>query len=199
MSRRTYPRLRTPRLVLRAFTRADSDTVTRLAGEREIAVNTLNIPHPYEQRHAIEWIDSHAGQLHRHEAATFAVTRSSDGILLGAAGLILDAEHRSGELGYWIGRPYWGQGFATEAARAVVEWGFDELDLHRVHASHFPRNPASGNVLRKLGMRSEGRLREHVLKWGEFLDIEMYGVLREEFARTNSGSPGIVVERPDER
>ena len=199
MSRRTYPRLRTPRLVLRAFTRADIDTVTRLAGDREIAVNTLNIPHPYKHRHAIEWIDSHVGQLHRYEAATFAVTRSSDQVVMGAAGLILDAEHRSGELGYWIGTPYWGQGFATEAARAVVEWGFEELDLHRVHASHFPRNPASGNVLRKLGMRNEGRLREHVLKWGEFLDIEMYGLLREEFARTRSGSPRIVVERPDER
>ena len=174
------PELRTERLLLRAFGPADAPLVPTLAGERDIALNTLNLPHPYERRHAEEWIAAHAGQLERREAVTFAITLAADRQLVGAMGLILDNGHRRAELGYWIGKPYWGNGYATEAGRAILRWAFDALDLHRVHASHFPRNPASGRVLRKLGMRHEGRLREHVRKWGEYLDLEKYGLLRHE-------------------
>ena len=175
------PELRTERLVLRGFTMADAPQVATLAGDREVALNTLNIPHPYEVAEAESWIESQPGQFRRREAATYAVTLASNAGVIGAVGLILDAANRSAELGYWIGRPYWGRGYATEAARAVVAWGFGELALHRIHASHFPRNPASGRVLEKLGMRHEGRLREHVYKWDEFLDLERFGLLRREW------------------
>ena len=174
------PELTTDRLRLRPFDRTDADAVSTLAGDKEVARNTLNIPHPYDREHAEEWIASHAGQFARRESVTFAITRAADGELLGAVGLILDTENDLAELGYWIGREHWGQGFATEAARAVVRWAFDALELHRIHASHFPRNAASGRVLEKIGMRHEGRLREHVKKWGEYLDLERYGVLRGE-------------------
>lgn len=175
------PELTTERLLLRGFRRSDVDALLLLAGERDIALNTLNIPHPYERHHAIDWIVSHPGQYDRRESVTYAVTLKEDGTLVGAAGLIVDAANETAELGYWIGKPYWGRGYASEAGRAVVAWGFAHLELHRVHASHFPRNPASGAVLRKIGMRHEGTLREHVKKWGEHLDLERYGVLRHEF------------------
>lgn len=175
------PELVTERLVLRPFRASDADRVTELAGVREIALNTLNVPHPYERRHAEEWIASHHGQYERRESVTYAVTLREDGLLVGAVGLIVDAANEVAELGYWVGKPYWGQGYASEAARALMGWGFAHLGLHRVHASHFPRNPASGAVLRRLGMRHEGRLREHVKKWGEHLDLERYGILRREF------------------
>jgi ribosomal-protein-alanine N-acetyltransferase len=99
---------------------------------------------------------------------------------VGAVGLILAPAHDRAELGYWIGAPYWGRGYATEASRAVVRWGFEGLGLRRIHASHFPRNPASGRVLEKLGMRHEGTLRQHVKKWDEYLDLESYGLLADE-------------------
>lgn len=175
------PDLETERLLLRAFRPADAPRVTALAGEREIALNTLNIPHPYERHHAEEWIASHPGQLERRESATYAITRREDQQVVGAVGLILDPANEVAELGYWVGKPYWGRGYAAEAGRAVVEWGFRSLGLHRIHASHFPRNPASGAVLRKIGMTREGCLREHVKKWGEHLDLERYGILRREF------------------
>lgn len=185
--------IRTERLVLRGFRLADAPAVRALAGDVEVARNTLNIPHPYGAEDARAWIASHPDQLKRCEAVTFAVTvgsaegsaeRSAEGSaeeLAGAVGLILDPDHVRAELGYWIGRPYWDRGYATEAARAVVAWGFGTLELHRIHATHFPRNPASGAVLRKIGMRHEGALRQHVRKWDEFLDLELYGVLRTEF------------------
>jgi len=79
---------------------------------------------------------------------------------------MIEADHRRAELGYWIGVPYWGKGYATEAARSVVNYGFSTLELHRIFASHVPANPASGRVLTKIGMRHEGRLLGHILKWG---------------------------------
>jgi RimJ/RimL family protein N-acetyltransferase len=169
--------------VLRPFRSTDVAAVLALANDPDIARNTINIPHPYEREAAEAWIGSQPAQWDRRKAVTFAVTDRESGQLLGAVGLILeDADHRA-ELGYWIGRPYWGRGFATEAAGAVIAWGFPALDLHRIHATHFPRNPASGSVLRKLGMSYEGRLREHVRKGDEYLDLECYALLRSELDR----------------
>lgn len=176
------PDLTTERLRLRPFRITDAGAVSTLAGDEAIARNTLNIPHPYSREDAEEWIRGHPGQFDRRDAVAYAVTLASDGTLVGAVGLILDEANDSAELGYWIARDQWGQGFATEAARAVVAWAFDTLELHRIHASHFPRNPASGRVLEKLGMRHEGRLREHVKKWGDYLDLERFGLLRDELA-----------------
>jgi ribosomal-protein-alanine N-acetyltransferase len=170
--------LETERLVMRAFRLADVEAVSGLANDEAVARNTLNIPYPYARDDAVAWITSHADQLERREAVTYAVTERGLDRVVGAVGLILELEHERAELGYWLGRPYWGRGYATEAARAVVRWGFEAFDLHRIHASHFPRNPASGRVLVKVGMSREGRLREHVVKWGEHLDLVRYGMLR---------------------
>ncbi len=90
---------------------------------------------------------------------------------------MIESDHRHAELGYWIGVPYWGNGYATEAATAMVKYGFGTLGLHRIFAGHFTNNPASAGVLRKIGMRHEGCQRAHILKWGKFLDLEMYGML----------------------
>jgi [ribosomal protein S5]-alanine N-acetyltransferase len=86
-------------------------------------------------------------------------------------------------MGYWIGVPYWGRGYCTEAAGALLAHAFGPLGLHRVHATHLTRNPASGRVMQKLGMRHEGRMREHFLKWGVFEDVERYGILDREWPR----------------
>ena len=115
----------------------------------------------------------------RGEQAVFAITRKEDGRLLGAIGLRIEAEDQRAELGYWVGKPYWGQGFCTEAARATVDFGFQRLGLHRIQACHFARNIASGRVLQKIGMAREGRLRQHTRKWDAFEDIEIYGIIAE--------------------
>jgi RimJ/RimL family protein N-acetyltransferase len=93
----------------------------------------------------------------------------------------LDKQQNHAELGYWIGVPYWGCGYATEAARAMIQYGFDVLKLNRIQASHFANNPQSGRVLRKIGMQHEGCLRQHYLKWGEYVDSKVYGILRSEY------------------
>lgn len=174
------PVLSTPRLILRRFALADAPDVQRLAGERDIARYTLSIPHPYVDGMAEQWIGSHEQRLSSGEAAAFAITLRSGGLLIGAIGLEINQEHHRAELGYWIGKPYWGQGYCTEAARAVVRFAFEDLRLNRVHASHFSNNPASGRVMQKVGMWHEASLRQHIHKWGKYEDLEIYALLKDD-------------------
>jgi RimJ/RimL family protein N-acetyltransferase len=174
--------LDTARFLLRPFTLADADDVTRIVSDRELAATTLNIPHPYEAGMAAAWIATHADGLHRQSPVVFAVTRRDGDELVGAIGLSLEPEHHRAELGYWVARAAWGQGVCTEAARAVLQYGFGVLGLERIFAHHFAGNPASGRVMQKLGMRHEGTLRGHIVKWGRREDVECYGILREEFS-----------------
>jgi len=176
----SQPCLTTARLVLRPFAACDAAQLQKLAGQREIAATTLNIPHPYEDGMAEAWIATHSIQWEAQRAAIFAITEQTEG-LVGAIALRLEPEHRRAELGYWIGVPFWGRGYATEAARAIIAFGFEQLGLNRIHASHLTRNPASGRVMLKAGMRFEGCHRQHFLKWGQFEDIAKFAILRAEF------------------
>ena len=171
------PTLRTARLVLRPFTLADAPRVQQLAGAREVALNTLMIPHPYPDGAAEEWIRSHEAKL-AEGAINFAI---DDGALVGAIALTVKRDDEVAEIGYWLGVPFWGRGYTTEAAAEVVRYGFEELNLNKIYAAYFVRNPASGAILRKLGMRYEGTLRQQHKKWGEYIDVEFYGILRNEY------------------
>ncbi|HEX2094744.1 MAG TPA: GNAT family N-acetyltransferase [Longimicrobiaceae bacterium] len=177
---REQPALLTARLLLRPFTPEDAPAVARLLNEPEIAANTLTIPYPYEERNAVDWIGTHRPGWERGELASFAIVLRESGELTGAIGLAVNAHHRNAELGYWVGKPFWGKGICSEATRAVVEFGLRELGLNRVHAHHFTRNPASGRVMQKIGMRYEGRLRQHIRKGDVFEDLDAYGILRED-------------------
>jgi [ribosomal protein S5]-alanine N-acetyltransferase len=166
----------TKRLILRPFAETDTEDVVRLAGAREIAATTLRIPHPYSRADAEQFIAARVRKNDEGTGAVFAITQQG-GELCGACGLELDPVHQHAEIGYWIGVPYWGHGFATEAASILIDYGFTHLELHRIFAAHFVNNPASGRVLQKVGMTYEGRLRSHYLKWGKFYDAECYGML----------------------
>jgi RimJ/RimL family protein N-acetyltransferase len=174
---KTQPALETARLILRPFTLADAPMVQQLAGAPAIAAVTSNIPHPYEDGMAEAWIGTHAATFAAGRGAVFAITRRENGQLCGCIGLTIERQHANAEMGYWIGMPFWGRGYCTEAARAVLDYAFEELKLHRVHASHFARNPASGRVMQKIGMTREGCLRQHIRKGEGFEDLEKYGIL----------------------
>lgn len=160
---------------------SDAPRIRRLAGDRAIAENTLVIPHPYETGMAEHWIQEQRRRYRHGRGVSFAIVPKRGRLLVGVLGLALAREHSRAELGYWIGKPYWNRGYATEAARAVLRYGFEVLRLNRIHAFHFARNPASGRVLEKIGMSREGTRRQHILKWGTFEDCVEYGILRSEF------------------
>lgn len=171
------PTLETRRLVLRPFDPSDAPVVQRLAGAREVALPTQNIPHPYEDGVAEKWIASHGPAWDAGRYLTLAITASGEGVV-GAVGLHITKEHRRGELGYWVGVPFWNRGYATEAAGALVGFGFEDLDLNRIQARHMTFNAASGRVMEKLGMKLEGIQRQAVLVRGAFEDIALYAILR---------------------
>lgn len=178
-----HPWIETPRLRLRPFAPADAPDVRRLAGVREVAGTTARIPHPYPEGAAEAWIATHAAEWAARRQLVLAITPQATGELAGAVGLLLRPEHASAELGYWLGVPYWGHGFATEAARALVDFGFRRLELHRVEAHHFARNRASGRVLLKAGLHREGASPEAFRKDGRFEDVVFYGLLRRQWQR----------------
>ena len=140
--------LNTPRLTLRPFDRTDAKSVQKLAGTWPVASMVARIPYPYENGMAEDWIDSHGELRNRGEEFTYAITKC--GHLIGCTGL---ARLESGayELGYWIGQPFWGKGYASEAAKAVHGVAARALDISRMTAGYFIDNPASGRVLTKLG------------------------------------------------
>ena len=180
--------LRTLRLLLRSIEPGDIPAIIRLAGAREIAATTANIPHPYVAENAQSFLEHAEEEFRAGRWATFAVTISPSAKFCGCVGLVITPAHERAELGYWIGIPYWGQGFATEAARAVIAFGFETLRLNRIHAAHFAGNTASQRVLEKIGMRHEGPSRQHIKKWSRFIDLENYGLLTSEF-RAGKTSP----------
>lgn len=176
-----YPLIETPRLVLRSFDLTDARDVQILAGAREIADTTALIPHPYPDGVAEQWIAPHAADWAARRSLALAVTLRTSGQLIGAIGLTFAEEHARAELGYWIGVPFWRNGFASEAATAVVDFSFRVLGLNRVQAHHFARNSASGRVLLRCGMKREGLSPRFLFKNGRYEDVVFYGVLRRDW------------------
>jgi len=171
------PVLTTERLTLRALDTSDCPRVAELAGDKRIYDMTLLIPHPYEPHHAEGWISTHAAHWARWRedwTMNFAIRSKENDTLMGVIGLVGVPGHKRAEMGYWLGVPFWGKGFMSEAARAVVEFAFGTLGANRLEAGVFDGNTASMNVLRKGGFHEEGVLRQRFLKDGKFVDERMF-------------------------
>jgi RimJ/RimL family protein N-acetyltransferase len=176
---RTCPKdLKTERLLLRSFRDDDIDALLPLIGDRDIAATTLRIPHPYARKDAEQFFEFARTKVAEGHAV-FAI--EFEGKLSGTLGLHATLEHRKAELGYWVGKPFWGQGIVTEAAAEAIRWGFEEHGLNRIYAGCFSENPASIRVLEKLGFKFEGVSRQHLLKWGQFKDVHQYAMLARDY------------------
>ena len=144
------PVLETKRLALRAPQLEDAKTVAMLANDRRIAENTARIPHPYREADATSFI---AGANKPAGDALFLITLR-DGTIVGSCGLMLQDE--TPELGYWLGVPYWGKGYATEALHALIDYAFTDLGHAALQAGARVTNPASRRVLEKCGFQWTG-------------------------------------------
>jgi RimJ/RimL family protein N-acetyltransferase/uncharacterized damage-inducible protein DinB len=184
----SQPTLHTDRLVLRPFALSDAADIQRLAGVREVAMMTANIPHPYPDGAAEAWIrgleHSRSQGVMKASELVFAITDRDGGALLGAVGLVQLPAHARAELGYWIARDAWGRGYATEAARAVLEFGFATLGLERIDATYMTGNPASARVMQKLGMVFESLHPRLYRRDGVFRDSGRYAILRDAWLGT---------------
>ncbi len=180
---RIQPTLQTQRLVLRPFVPADAAPLAELAGTRRVADTTASIPHPYSPAQALDDIEKYKNEFAFGTGAFFAIAlREAPEQLIGGVLIkTIDRPNEQGELGYWMDEASAGKGYATEAARAILEYGFNVEGLNRICACHMVRNTASGRVLARIGMQQEGRMRQLIKKWDVFEDVLMWSILREEY------------------
>lgn len=194
--------IETERLWLRPYRPSDAPFIQKLAGEREVAKTLSNVPHPYEDGMAEAWIDmalealAQARSLHLaialkkefsgdyaegHAGGQSEPGAAGDDLFIGSIGLEISFWSNSAEIGYWLGLPYWNKGYMTEAARAMLTYGFETLGLNRIEARHMTNNPASGRVMQKIGMTYEGTARQATQRFGEYHDLALYSILRSEY------------------
>ncbi|MBK8868766.1 MAG: GNAT family N-acetyltransferase [Dermatophilaceae bacterium] len=180
------PTLTTARLVLRPFRDADRREVFELHSNARVMRYWDSAP--WRDETQADRFLARCRALSDNEAgARVAVERRDTGRFIGWIGLQhWDHDNRSANLGYVFAEHAWGQGYATEAGRALLEWGFDVMDLNRVSAQTDTRNEASARVLTKLGFTLEGILRENVIVDGEVSDDATYSLLRREWTSTHS-------------
>jgi RimJ/RimL family protein N-acetyltransferase len=175
------PILQTSRLRLRPFTAADADSLYALHSSAHV-LRYWDSPPWTDPARADRFIAACRQMAEDGTGARLAIERGSDGAFLGWCALARwNPDYRSAALGYCLDEAAWGHGYATEAARAVLGWAFDTLDLNRVQAETDTRNAASARVLEKLGFVREGTLREDCIVNGDVSDSWVYGLLRREW------------------
>ncbi|MBB4826308.1 RimJ/RimL family protein N-acetyltransferase [Sporosarcina luteola] len=169
--------IQTDRLILRLFEKSDAQTVTRLCNNYNIYKSTLYLPYPYSLNDALVWIETHKKNFDEDCSYELAITDKDSGELFGAISLSNNQRFKNGEIAYWIGEEYWGRGYGTEAAKAIIDFAFQEKTLNKVFARYFKTNPASGRIMEKIGMEREGVLKDHVIKDGKYEDLIHFGMI----------------------
>jgi len=176
------PVLTTERLILRSYFLSDAKDLQCLIGDYAVVDTLLTVPHPYLDGMAEDWISKRQNIFEEGKGVSFAITLREQGYLIGCISLEnINRTYESAEIGYWIGKHYWRKGYCTEAAEAVVKYGFEVLGLNRIFAMHMTRNPRSGRVMQKIGLKHEGQMRQMWKRWNKFEDVEMYAVLKSEY------------------
>jgi len=171
--------IKTESLILNQPNENDLEIIAKILNNSVYSKNTINIPFPYSKNDAKFWIDlAHKG-IDNQTQYIFAIRLAKNEKLIGGIDLGIDRRFNKAELGYWLDEKYWNQGFATEAVKTVIRFGFEKLKLKRIFATHFDFNPASGKVMEKAGMKREGILKCHTLKNGEYQDHILYAIINE--------------------
>lgn len=168
------------RLRLRPPVPADAPAITAFVSDPRVATMTALIPHPYPEGGAAWWIGQAQEAWRAGEIASFMICRRGSEELIGAISLALGTAGEV-EIGYWIGVPHWGRGYATEALQRLLRYAFDELGLERVDTYHFSHNPASGRVMQKAGLRFRGVVPLGCSRGAERYDQVRYGIAAEDW------------------
>jgi RimJ/RimL family protein N-acetyltransferase len=175
-------KLETERLILRPLKVEDEETIYQYVKDYDIARWTINIPHPYPRDGAISFIRQATGLMDEGLCYELAILLKSNQEIVGVVSFVkVNKTHRNAELGYWVGKPYWNKGFATEAAMRILEFGFNGLGLERIFSKCFFDNLSSRKVMEKIGMKYEGKFRHEVFKENRFIDMTYYSILKEDW------------------
>ena len=181
---------KTVRLMLRAYTKEDADIIHPVLSRREIAETTIMIPHPYPKETVYSWIDFVQKNIEKEYGFEFGIFDKSDpNKYIGNIGLIsISKQHNNAELTYFINPDLWNKGYATEACKWIIDFGFNNLALERIHGRCMSKNIASKRVLEKSGLTYEGTAKHEVLKWGQYEDVCKYGIIRSDWENRKKAS-----------
>ncbi|MBQ9264788.1 MAG: GNAT family N-acetyltransferase [Clostridia bacterium] len=172
------PTLDTQRLTLRPLRMKDAPDLFAYASDPEVSRHVLWDTHR-SLRDSRQFLRSAIRQYRKGLPGSFAIVLKDSGRMIGTIGFMwVNVEYKSAEVGYSLSRNYWNQGIMTEALRAVIAFGFDELRLNRIEAQHETSNPASGRVMAHAGLRYEGTLRQRLVNKGRYVDVALYAILR---------------------
>lgn len=174
-----FPTLITYRLTLNQPLLTDVEDVAEALQNDVYYQNTINIPKPYTRESAIFWIKLAKDSFEDGSGVIFAIRTSEKSKIIGGIGLGIDRKSNKAELGFWLSQDYWNNGFTTEAVKAIIKFGFEELKLKRIFATHFDFNEASGKVMRNAGMTKEGTMKCYTKKDGQYQNHVLYAIINE--------------------
>ncbi len=182
MSKATSPRLETERLILRPYAKSDGPRISSLLKSREVTRYTF-MPHPYRPSDYYAFVRKINTVQARRRNLVFALLEKSTDDLIGGVGCHnIDADAKKCEIGYWLAKKYWGEGLMPEAVAAIVTYLFRVRKLRRVYAKVWHPNAKSARVLEKVGFTLEGKLRQDIKRNGRWMDVLVFGMLREEWS-----------------
>ena len=176
-----FPEITTRRLLLRKIQDSDLNALITYCNNPKISEQIINIPHPYGEADALNRMKFINDGFESKQRYVFAITLQDNNELIGEIGLHLDASNDSAQFGYWIAEPFWGQGIASEALGAILQFGFETLKLNKIFATHYPENPASGKVMINNGLIKEAELKDHYKINVVFRDVIQYRLTRSEY------------------
>ena len=179
------PTINTSRLSLRSISAADVDDFYEIYSNPEVMRYWSTPPLPNREAASKLMGEIHEG-FKRRELLKWGIALGTDDTLIGSVTLFHpDFTHRRAEIGYALGRPYWGMGYMQETLKAVLTHAFEDLNFHRIEADVDPRNAASVKTLERLGFQREGYLRERWQVNGEIQDALFYGLIRPDWETAN--------------
>ncbi len=182
-----FPRLTTNTLILRKIKPGDLTSLLTYCNNPKISDQILNIPYPYSEEDAIFRMNFIYEGFKKKERYVFAITFCENDELIGEIGLHLDKTNDNAQLGYWVGEPFWGRKVATEATHAILKFGFEQLGLHKIYATHFRDNSASAKVMQNNKMIQEADLKQHYKVRETYRDVIQYRLTKVEYAHLTQG------------
>lgn len=175
-----FPQITTNRLILNQANDDDIETIVKVLNHEIYSINTINIPFPYSIQDAQFWLELSRKGFENENQYVFAIRLQENNQLIGGIDLGIDKRFNKAELGYWIDQDYSGKGYATESAKAVINFGFQHLKLKRIFATHFDFNKASGKVMENAGMIKEALLQCHTRKRNVYQNHFLYAIINQD-------------------
>lgn len=175
---KSMPAIKLKKFILRPYKKGDEASIVKHANNRTIARNTLLMPYPYTSKDAKDWIRKNLTKYNKKNSENFVFAIEINGEVCGAVGLSHIKKEHKAEIGFWLGKKYWGQGIMTKAVRSMTQYAFRQLKLRRIYAHVFLFNNPSKRVLEKAGYKLEGILEKEAKKKNKYIDCYLMAKVR---------------------